>query len=47
MVTPTWLWANGSTESFTIDKDLVGRQPANGPVPKALRPFFRDRNDFT
>src|ERR1043166_741918 len=34
-------------ESFRIDKDLVGRPTAQGAVPKALRPIFRDRDDFT
>jgi tetratricopeptide (TPR) repeat protein len=33
-------------EGFHIDKELVGRVTATGPIPKALRPIFRDRNDF-
>ena len=33
-------------EGFRIDKDLVGRETAMGPVPKQLRPIFRDRHDF-
>ncbi len=33
-------------ESFHIDKELIGRVTAMGPMPKALRPIFRDRNDF-
>jgi hypothetical protein len=33
-------------EGFRIDKDLVGRDTAMGPVPKQLRPIFRDRHDF-
>jgi tetratricopeptide (TPR) repeat protein len=33
-------------ESFHIDKELVGRVTPAGPIPKALRPIFRDRNDF-
>src|SRR4029077_6921148 len=33
-------------ESFHIDKELVGRVTPMGPIPKALRPIFRDRNDF-
>ncbi len=33
-------------ESFHIDKEVVGRVTATGPIPKALRPIFRDRNDF-
>jgi tetratricopeptide (TPR) repeat protein len=40
-------WLHRALESFTIDKDLVGRETANGPVPKALRPIFRDRDEFT
>jgi hypothetical protein len=33
-------------EGFYIDKELVGRFTPTGPIPKALRPIFRDRNDF-
>jgi tetratricopeptide (TPR) repeat protein len=33
-------------EAFRIDKDLVGRATAMGPIPKQLRPIFRDRHDF-
>jgi tetratricopeptide (TPR) repeat protein len=33
-------------EGFHIDKELVGRVTATGPIPKTLRPIFRDRNDF-
>ena len=33
-------------EGFRIDKDLVGRATPMGPVPKQLRPIFRDRHDF-
>lgn len=33
-------------EGFRIDKDLVGRDTVMGPVPKHLRPVFRDRHDF-
>jgi hypothetical protein len=40
-------WLHRALESFTIDKDLVGRDTANGPVPKSLRPIFRDRDEFT
>ena len=28
-------------------QDLVGRETATGPIPPALRPVFRDRDDFT
>ena len=34
-------------ESFRIDKDLAGRETATGAIPKALRPIFRDRDEFT
>jgi hypothetical protein len=30
-------WLHRALESFTIDKDLVGRETATGPIPKALR----------
>ena len=40
-------WLHRALESFTIDKDLVGRETATGPTPKALCPIFRDRDDFT
>ncbi len=33
-------------EDFHIDKDLIGRVTSTGPIPKSLRPIFRDRNDF-
>jgi hypothetical protein len=34
-------------EAFRIDKDLIGRETSLGPVPKTLRPIFRDREDFS
>lgn len=34
-------------ERFTIDADLVGRPTPHGPVPRSLRPIFRDREDFS
>jgi tetratricopeptide (TPR) repeat protein len=40
-------WLHARLEGFAIDKDLVGRDTARGPVPKALRPIFRDREDFS
>ncbi|MCB1511437.1 MAG: TIR domain-containing protein, partial [Hyphomicrobiaceae bacterium] len=40
-------WLHGRLEGFRVDKDLVGRETALGPVPKALRPIFRDREDFS
>lgn len=40
-------WLHRALESYRIDKDLVGRATAYGPVPKTLRPIFRDREDFS
>jgi formylglycine-generating enzyme required for sulfatase activity len=40
-------WLHRGLESFHIDKDLVGRETATGTIPQALRPIFRDRDDFT
>jgi hypothetical protein len=40
-------WLHGALESYRIDKDLVGRETAAGPVPRTLRPIFRDREDFS
>jgi hypothetical protein len=39
-------WLHRALEAYRIDKDLVGRENAHGPVPKTLRPIFRDREDF-
>src|ERR1700677_2488001 len=39
-------WLHRALENYRIDKDLVGRETALGPVPKTLRPIFRDREDF-
>ena len=44
--TGTALRVHGRLEDFHIDKELVGRVTPAGPIPKALRPIFRDRNDF-
>ncbi len=40
-------WLHRGLESFHIDKDLAGRVTATGQVPQALRPIFRDRDEFT
>ena len=40
-------WLHAALESFRIDKDLAGRMTPLGPVPKSLRPIFRDREDFS
>jgi hypothetical protein len=40
-------WLHSQLESFRIDKDLLGCETPRGPVPKSLRPIFRDREDFS
>ncbi len=40
-------WLHRGLESFTIDKDLVGRDTPTGTIPSSMRPIFRDREDFT
>lgn len=40
-------WLHRQLEGFRVDKSLVGRQTSMGPVPAALRPIFRDRDDFS
>ena len=40
-------WLHHALEGYPIDKDLIGRTGTAGPVPKALRPIFRDREDFS
>ena len=40
-------WLRNRLEGFRIDKDLIGRETPVGPVPKTLRPIFRDREDFS
>src|SRR5712672_2958747 len=40
-------WLHAALEGYRIDKDLAGRATASGPVPKTLRPIFRDREDFS
>jgi tetratricopeptide (TPR) repeat protein len=39
-------WLHAALESYRVEKDLVGRKTSTGTVPKALRPIFRDREDF-
>src|SRR5215469_11319567 len=39
-------WLHRQLEQFVIDRDLAGRETPQGPVPKTLRPIFRDREDF-
>jgi tetratricopeptide (TPR) repeat protein len=38
-------WLHGALDAYPIDGDLIGRWTAAGPVPKALRPIFRNRED--
>ncbi len=40
-------WLHRALEGYRIDRDLVGRETVQGPVPKTLRPIFRDREDFS
>lgn len=40
-------WLHGQLEGFRIDRDLAGRETSRGMVPKALKPIFRDREDFS
>src|SRR6516165_11933009 len=40
-------WLHAALEGYRIDKDLDGRETPAGPVPKTLRPIFRDREDFS
>ena len=40
-------WLQSTLEKYRIDNDLVGRETLTGPVPKSLRPIFRDRDDFS
>jgi hypothetical protein len=39
-------WLHGAIEGYRVNKDLVGRGTAAGPIPKTLCPIFRDRKDF-
>ena len=40
-------WLHKALEGFSIDKDIAGRETPIGPVPRTLRPIFRDREDFS
>jgi hypothetical protein len=40
-------WLHNQLERFRIDKDLIGLKTSTAVIPKALRPIFRDRDDFT
>lgn len=45
--TPWARWLHNALERYRIDRDLVGRETPTGPVPKTLRPIFRDRDEFS
>ena len=40
-------WLHGRLEHYRIDRELVGRATAMGPIPASLSPIFRDRDDFS
>ena len=40
-------WLHNALEGYRIDRDLVGRESSAGPLPRALRPIFRDREEFS
>jgi len=44
--TPLAKWLHARLERFPL-RGLTGRATALGPVPKQLRPIFRDREDFS
>jgi tetratricopeptide (TPR) repeat protein len=39
-------WLHARLEGFHLGDDLVGRDTARGRIPNALRPIFRDRDEF-
>ncbi len=40
-------WLQRSLETYLVPTDLVGRETSTGPIPKTLRPVFRDRWDLS
>ena len=44
--TPVARRLHGRLEGFRIDGDLVGRITPMGPIPRLLRPVFRDREEY-
>ena len=40
-------WIHASLEQFKLGDELIGRETPAGPVPRTLRPIFRDREDFS
>lgn len=41
------VWLHKGLEGFRIPRDLHGKITDAGPVPRDLRPIFRDRADFS
>ena len=39
-------WLQKALETYSVDRDLVGRETAFGQIPPTLRPVFVDRDDF-
>src|SRR5215468_828760 len=39
-------WLHAALGRYPVDKDLMGRSTPVGPIPRTLRPIFRDREDF-
>ena len=39
-------WLHKSIETYQVPRKLVGRETANGPLPKRLFPVFRDRDEL-
>jgi len=39
-------WLHAALEKFTVPPALVGRETANGPIPKSFVPIFRDRQEL-
>lgn len=39
-------WLHKSIETYQVPRKLVGRDTANGPLPKRLFPVFRDRDEL-
>jgi len=39
-------WLHAALEGYSVDKDLIGRKTAAGPIPRTLCPIFLDREDF-
>ena len=40
-------WLHKEIESWSVPKDLIGRETNTGKVPPKIRPIFKDRDDFS